>query len=61
MSWIAVTLQDDEKIALRVLAEREKRDARQQASLLIRQQLEKLGLLQPTPTKTEAAREHHPA
>lgn len=61
MSWIAITLQDDEKSALRKLAECEKRDPRAQAALLIRLQLEKLGLLQsPTiPPKTEAINVHN--
>ncbi len=59
MTWIAVTLQDEEKTALRELARREKREAKQQAALLIRQQLERLGLLPPTP-KQEAAHERRP-
>jgi len=42
---ITVTLTADEREALRTLAFRERRDTRQQAALLIRQQLEKEGLL----------------
>lgn len=45
MSWIAVTLEDDEKAALRELAKQEKREPKLQAALLIRQGLETLGLL----------------
>lgn len=49
MSWIAVTLENDEKEALKRLAEREKRETRYQAALLIRESLERLGLLPPAP------------
>lgn len=42
---ITITLAADEREALRMLALRERRDARQQAAMLIRRQLEKEGLL----------------
>lgn len=50
MKGIYAQLDRDEKSALITLASKEKRDPRQQAALLIRQQLENMGLLQPTPT-----------
>lgn len=46
-----VPLNDQERLALVQLAERERRDPRAQAAVLIRQALEKLGLLSsPVPT-----------
>jgi hypothetical protein len=45
MTRITISLQDPEKMALRVLAETEYRDPRQQAALIIRQELERRGLL----------------
>jgi hypothetical protein len=45
MSRITISLRDQEKIALRTLAEREFRDPRAQAALIIRLELEHLGLL----------------
>lgn len=47
---IYIPLDSIERQALARLGELEHRDPRQQAALLIRQQLEKLGLLQPSPT-----------
>jgi hypothetical protein len=44
---VYVPLNDIERKALIQLGIAEKRDPRQQAALLIRQQLERLGLLQP--------------
>lgn len=49
---ITVTLDLAEKAALGELAERQRRDPRAQAAYLIRQSLEQLGLLSPTPTPT---------
>ncbi|MCC6946037.1 MAG: hypothetical protein IT335_15775 [Thermomicrobiales bacterium] len=43
--WIAGTLAADEREALRLLAFQERRDARQQAALIIRRELERRGLL----------------
>jgi hypothetical protein len=45
MSRITVTLQADEHEALRELSERERRNPRDQAALLIRENLQRLGLL----------------
>jgi hypothetical protein len=42
---ITITLKVDEREALHVLAEREYRDLRTQAALIIRQELERRGLL----------------
>lgn len=49
MSRITLTLDPIEKKALSVLAEREFRDPRAQAALIIRQELERHGLLQAEP------------
>jgi hypothetical protein len=46
MTRITISLQDPEKTALRALAEKEFRDPRAQASLIIRRELERLGFLQ---------------
>jgi hypothetical protein len=46
MSRITISLKSQEKIALHVLAEMECRDPRSQAILIIRQELERRGLLQ---------------
>lgn len=63
MNGIYAQLDKDEKSALLNLAWKERRDPRQQAALLIRQQLERLGLLPatPTPPKQEARHERQPA
>jgi hypothetical protein len=45
MARITLTLNDDEKTALRYLAEKEYRDPRLQAALIIRKELEKQGLI----------------
>lgn len=42
---IMITLLDDERKALRILARRERRDLREQAALIIRHELEQLGFL----------------
>lgn len=61
MNRITVNLQQDEREALVVLAEQERRDLRQQAAVILRQELERRGLLplpdqhaQPQPTQTVA-------
>ncbi|MBN1218521.1 MAG: hypothetical protein JXM69_06325 [Anaerolineae bacterium] len=48
---IFVPMTDKESLALVKLAEQEKRDPRDQAAYLIRQQLENLGLLPPATIK----------
>ena len=45
MARIWVTLQEDEREALRAIAQRERRDPRAQAALMIRRELEREGLL----------------
>lgn len=54
---INIALKADEKEALWRLCEQERRDPRAQAAMLIRWQLEKLGLLQPNPPIQEPIRE----
>jgi hypothetical protein len=48
-SRITVILKLNEKAALSKLANHERRDLRQQAAYLVRESLERLGWLQPTP------------
>lgn len=55
MPKISTPLDTDEARALVKLSLQEKRDPRQQAALLIREQLEKLGLLQPARTSQPEA------
>jgi hypothetical protein len=43
---ITLVLNEQENLALRTLAQREFREPRQQASLIIRMELERLGLIQ---------------
>ena len=50
MARITLTLSDSEFLALRGLAEKEIRHPRDQAALLIRHELERLGML-PTPAR----------
>lgn len=59
MPKIFAPLDADEAKALVKLSLRERRDPRQQAAFLIRQQLERLGLLPSTPAapKSEVSRE----
>ena len=52
MARIFITLKSTEREALRVLAEREERDPRRQAALLLREALENRGLL---PTDAQPA------
>lgn len=47
MTGFYVPLEKDEKVALLQLAKSEKRKARHQAALLIRRELERLGMLEP--------------
>lgn len=51
MTRITISLKDQEKTALRMLAEKEFRDLHAQAALIIRQELERRGLL-PVDTQT---------
>ena len=46
MTRITISLRESEKSALRVLAERQFRDPRAQAALIIRRELERYGLLE---------------
>ena len=46
MTRITITLSDEEKAALRSLSEKEFRDPRMQAALIIRRELEKQGLVE---------------
>lgn len=46
MPQITITMKSTEKDALRMLAEREYRDLRSQAALIIRRELERRGLLE---------------
>ena len=55
---ITVSLMRSEKSALMQLAERERRDPRAQAAILIRRELERLGLIQRLEVVTD---ERHPA
>lgn len=64
MQRLNIKLTGDEVKALYAVAEREHRELPQQAAWLIRQSLERLGLLQPTPTiptKQESANVRQPA
>ncbi len=57
---LTVTLLREERSALAQLAERERREPRAQAAVLIRQALEKLGLLQPaTPGNNQQGEAQH--
>ena len=53
MARIFITLKPQERDALRTLAEREFRDPRAQAALIIREALEKRGLLPAEPAPAE--------
>lgn len=50
MERMTIMLQQDERKALIALALDERRDPRQQAALIIRRELENLGLLRPAGT-----------
>jgi hypothetical protein len=54
MSRITIALSDEEKTALRSLAEKEFRDPRQQAALIIRRELERQGLVESASPLTES-------
>jgi hypothetical protein len=47
MTRLMIYLSEDERVALQLMAEREVRGLRDQARLLVRQELERSGLLQP--------------
>ena len=53
MARIFITLKPQERDALRMLAEREFRDPRAQAALIVRHELEKSGLLPADPVPTD--------
>lgn len=53
MKRIYIPLQADEKNALYELSKRERRDPRAQAAILIRRELERLGLVQSQSQKSE--------
>jgi hypothetical protein len=53
MARVMVTLRRDEREALRVLAQQERRDPRDQAALLIRGGLEQRGLLLSTDQRSK--------
>lgn len=62
MLRMTINIEPDERDALIKLARQQHRDFRQQAALLVRQRLEQLGLIQPTPTKNEVTQnERQPA
>jgi hypothetical protein len=54
MKRLTITLMQDERTALWELAQRERRDMRDQAALIIRRELEREGLLQPVTTAQAA-------
>ena len=49
MARMMITLQENEREALRTMAQREMRDPRQQAAMIIRRELERAGLLPADP------------
>ena len=53
MKRTTVMLRTEEHEALLTLAERERRDPRSQAAVLIRRELERCGLLSPADTHTQ--------
>lgn len=57
MSRVTVTLNPDERSALIALAQRERRDPRDQAAIVIRRALESAGLLPAEDLKTALALE----
>lgn len=57
MSRITITLSDEEKTALRALAEKEFRDPRAQATLIIRRELERQGFI-TNPASKQPAQDH---
>jgi len=66
MRQITISLLDDERQALHILAQQEKRDIRGQAAFLIRRELHRLGLLSAElpaadqqPTAVSATRSRH--
>lgn len=53
MIRITVSLHDDEKRALEILSQKERRHPREQAAMLIRCELERRGMLSETAVKEE--------
>jgi hypothetical protein len=51
MPSVKVMLREDEREALEILAEHERRDPRAQAALLIRRELERQGYIRPLTVK----------
>lgn len=56
--YIQVRLLEDEAKALKRIAERERRPARQQAAMLIREALERRGLLVETAVSSQQGADH---
>jgi hypothetical protein len=54
MARICINLEIDERKALFALAQRERRDPREQAALLVRQGLTAVGVLPPGPAATQS-------
>lgn len=54
MARLMIHLEDDERAAIWRMAEHERREPRQQAALIVRRELERLGYLEATTTTTEA-------
>jgi len=54
MTRLTISLKDQERMALCALAAQEFRDPRAQAALIIRQELERRGLLQPELSSADA-------
>jgi len=57
MTRLTVTLDESEREAIRKLAQDERRDTRAQAALLIRESLERLGLLESRRVSVSAVRQ----
>lgn len=47
MRKVTITVDECERVALVQLAQRERRDPRDQAALIVRRELERLGLIEP--------------
>ena len=56
MARLTIRLEEDESAAIWKIAQRERRDVRDQAALIVRRELEREGLLKPrTPEAVDAA------
>lgn len=53
MAWMSITLSDSERQALTQLADRECRHPRDQAALMLRHELQRLGLLPAEPASAQ--------